>query len=191
MSNIIRLVWGLLAFNAKLPDELIVKILYEFNGLAHPLVSILLNETKIKFFEDLQTLSFSKFVKNHYYKYGYGDSLKDIMLNKYKYFKIHSNASYINFNDPGYFIPRQNGRLFYSIYTHCNTVNVNWNLNRSKKILEKIKCVGCFKKYVYSNEYNSSKIHLKKDTYILKQLENETWVCNYCCNIGLDKLSYT
>lgn len=190
MFKTINLLWNLLSINYNLPDELIVKILYEFNGFSHPLVSILLNETKIKYFEDLQTLEFSKYVQKHYHKYGYDDSLKDIMINKYKYFKIHNNASYLNFNDPGYFIPRQNGRLFYciSMYTKHNQANVNWDLNRSKKILNKIKCVGCFKKYVYSNEYNSSKIILKKDTYILKKLKDKPWICNYCCEVGLDKL---
>ena len=187
MSNNIGLVWGLLYFNASLPDELIVKILYEYNGLSHPLVSILFNETKIRYYESLQNIPFSKYVQKHYYKYGYNTSLKDIMLNKHKYFKIHNNASYINFNDPGYFIPRQNGRLFYNI----DTMNINWNLNRSKKILDKIKCVGCYKHYVYSNEYNTYKIIVKKDTYILKNLENNTWICNYCYNVGLDNLSYT
>jgi hypothetical protein len=191
MSDVRTLVWNLLSFNANLPDELIVKILYEFNGLSHPLVSILLNETKIKYYEDLQSLPFSKIVQNHYYKYGYNLDLKNIMINKHKFFKIHNNASYINFNDPGYFIPRQNGRLFYSITGKCNTVNVNWNLNRSNKILDKIKCVGCFKNYVYSHEYNSSKASLNKDTYILKELEEQSWICNYCCHVGLDNLSYT
>lgn len=191
MSDVRTLVWNLLSFNANLPDELIVKILYEFNGLTHPLVSILRNETKIKYYEDLQSIPFSKIVKNHYYKYGYNHALKNIMINKHKFFKIHNNASYINFNDPGYFIPRQNGRLFYSITGQCNTINVNWNLNRSKKILDKIKCVGCFKNYVYSPEYNASKASLNKDTYILKELETKSWVCNYCYDIGLDNLSYT
>ena len=26
---------------------------------------------------------------------------------------------------------------------------------------------------------------------ILKKLENNPWLCNYCCHVGLDKLSYT
>ena len=30
---------------------------------------------------------------------------------------------------------------------------------------------------------------LKKDTYILKKLENKPWLCNYCYHVGLDKLS--
>ena len=188
MSSTLFICWNLLSTNGNLPDELIVKILYEFNGFSHPLVSILRNETKIQYYEDLQTLSFSQYVQKHYYKHGYDLFLKNIMLNKHKYFKIHNNTSYINFNDPGYFIPRQNGRLFYRITGNCNTVNVNWNLNRSKKILDKIKCVGCYKHYVYSNEYNASKIRVKKDTYILKKLENKPWLCNYCCHVGLDKL---
>jgi hypothetical protein len=39
--------------------------------------------------------------------------------------------------------------------------------------------------------YNSSKFILKKDTYILKNLENNTWMCNYCYNVGLDNLYHT
>lgn len=191
MYNVFNLLWTFLSYKGQLPDELIVKILYEFNGLSHQLVSILLNETKIKYFEDLQTLPFSTHVQKHYYKYGYDTSLKDIMVNKHKYSKISNNASYINFNDPGYFIPRQNGRLFYNLDNTNVNRTVNWNLNRSKKILSKIKCVGCYKYYVYSNEYNASKIRVKKDTYILKEFENKPWLCNYCCHVGLDKLSYT
>ena len=187
MSNIFNLLWIFLYARCGLPNELIIKILFHFNGISHPIVTILQNETKIKYFEDLQTVPFGKYVQKHYCKNGYDDTLKQIMLNKYKYFKIN-NTSYINFNDPGYFIPRHNGRLFYNMDSNNN---VNWDLNRSKKILSKIKCVGCFKKYIYSNEYNSSKINLKKDTYILKNLEKQPWVCNYCYQIGLDKLSYT
>ena len=188
MGEFLTLIWNILSNIGNLPDEIVVKILYEFNGMSHPLVAILLHETKIKYYDDLQNLPFSKFIQNHYYNYGYNLELNNIMINKHKYFKIHNYASYINFNDPGYFIPRQNGRLFYRLIGPCNTINVNWNLNRSKKILDKIKCVGCFKNYVYSNEYNASKVILKKDTYILKELEIHHWLCNYCCGIGLDNL---
>jgi hypothetical protein len=193
MSDVRTLLWNLLSFNGNLPDEIIVKILYDFNGLSHPLVSILLNETKINKYERLQTLPIAKQIQKHYYKYGCNNNLIEIMNNKQKFFNINSITTYLNYNDPGYFIPRINGRLFYSIFDENNTIEItpkiNWSLNRSKHLLEKIKCVGCLKHYASCYEYNSSKEKLKKYTYVLKELENKTWVCNYCFNIGLDKLS--
>ena len=102
MGEFLTLIWNILSNIGNLPDEIVVKILYEFNGMSHPLVAILLHETKIKYYDDLQNLPFSKFIQNHYYNYGYNLELNNIMINKHKYFKIHNYASYINFNDPGY-----------------------------------------------------------------------------------------
>ena len=44
MSSTLSLYWKLLANIGNLPDELIVKILYENNGLKHPIVKLLYNE---------------------------------------------------------------------------------------------------------------------------------------------------
>ena len=192
MSDVRTLLWEFLSFNGNLPDEIILKILYDFNGLSHPLVYILLNATKINKYEHLQILPIGKKVQKHYYKYGYDKILVEMMNNKQKYFNITNYTSYLNYNNPGYFIPRINGHLFYSISYENNNIEITpqikWNINRSKHLLNKIKCLACFKHYTSSHEYYTSKDKLKKNTYILKELENKTWLCHYCFNVGLDKL---
>ena len=52
MSSNISLYWDLLSYIGKLPDELIVKILYEYNGLKHPIVN-LLNKTSYNYLLNL------------------------------------------------------------------------------------------------------------------------------------------
>ena len=126
MSSTLYLCWNLLDNIGKLPDELIVKILYEYNGLKHPIVKLLYNETKIDKWERLKNLPFSISIQKLYYKYGLNDNLINIMNHKQTYYKLHSLTSYINWNDPGYFIRRENGRLYYNVlndrlkYLHCH-----------------------------------------------------------------------
>ena len=45
--NTLSLCWHFLTIIGQLPEELIVKILYEFNGLRHPHVNMLREDTKI------------------------------------------------------------------------------------------------------------------------------------------------
>ena len=133
MSDVLTLLWEFLSFNGNLPDEIILKILYDFNGLSHPLVYILLNDTKINKYEHLQILPIGKKVQKHYYKYGYDKILVEMMNNKQQYFNIINYTSYLNYNNPGYFIPRINGHLFYSICYENNTIEITpqikWNIN--------------------------------------------------------------
>jgi hypothetical protein len=113
--SILTLYWHLLGYKAKLPDELILKILLQFNGLQHPLVKLLLNASKKENWEQLQALPFSQCIKRHYIKHGVDDQLIKIMNNKQTYYFIHNSASYLHHTDPGLFIPRQFGRLYYQV----------------------------------------------------------------------------
>ena len=143
MTNIIQLVWNLLSFNANLPDELIVKILYQYSGLRHPIVNMLLNSTKVVEYELLQKLPFSKFIYKIYInhtKYNNGFNIEIInYINKHKiYFKGDPRRSLLRYNNTGYFIPRQFGRLYYNTLNEKdlveNKIHVDWKLNKRKNI---------------------------------------------------------
>ena len=199
MSSTLTLCWNLLATFGNLPDELIVKILYEYNGLKHPIVKLLFNETKIDKYERLKNLPFSRSIQTLYYKYGCNDKLIQIMNNKQSHYKLHNCTSYINWNDPGYFIRREKGRLYYNLLHNNVYVNENsfmnlWKLNRSKKIIQSIKC-RCGKCYIHDSfELNSLTILLEihgNYTTILMYIERlyniNNWLCNYCYNISFNE----
>ena len=58
--NTLSLCWHLLSIVGGLPEEMIVKILYQYSGLRHPIVNILLKSTKVDEYETLRGLPFSK-----------------------------------------------------------------------------------------------------------------------------------
>jgi len=199
MSSTLSLCWSLLYFIGNLPDELIVKILYEFNGLKHPIVNLLYNETKIDKYETVLNLPFSKSVQKLYYKNGVNDNLINIMNNKQLYYNLHCLTSYINWNDPGYFIHREKGRLYYNVLNeNLNVIKTSymnlWKLNRSKKIIENIKC-RCGKCFVndFGTLNNLDILINKHGNYvnILKEIENSyninQWLCNHCYNIAFNE----
>ena len=199
MSSTLSLYWKLLANIGNLPDELIVKILYENNGLKHPIVKLLYNETKIDKYERLKNLPFSISIQKLYYKYGLNDNLINIMNNKQTYYKLHSLTSYINWNDPGYFIRRENGRLYYNILNDRFNVNKTsymnlWKLNRSKKIIENIKC-RCGKCFVNDfgtlNYFNILQNQQWDYVTMLNDIEKyhniNQWICNQCYNIAFNQ----
>ena len=144
--NSLSLLWHSLSIVGKLPNELILKIVYQYGGYRHPIVNILLNSTKKSEFEQLQKLSFGKSIYRFYLnKEKYTNLFKINIINfsnnKQKDYHINSK-SYIHYEDPGYFIPRQFGRLYYTIIHDdkavITTQQIDWSnyLNRSKKILE-------------------------------------------------------
>jgi hypothetical protein len=199
MSSTLSICWNLLSTFGDLPDELIVKILYEFTGLQHPIVKLLFNETKNDKYERLIKLPFSRSIQNHYYKYGLNSDLITLLNNKQKLYFIYNCSSYIHYTDPGYFIRRERGRLYYNLLN--NNLNVNetsymnlWTLNRSKKIIENIKC-RCNKCYIYDfGTPNHLTILLEKYgnyTTILKKIERNysinQWLCNHCYNIAFNE----
>jgi hypothetical protein len=107
------LCWNLLSSIGNLPNELIIKIVYGFEGIKHPIVMMLLNETRQVQYTTLYNSPFSKKLRKQYYKHGVNDDLLKIMNDNNIDFWICRN--YIEYNDPGSFIPRQFGRLYYHI----------------------------------------------------------------------------
>ena len=142
--NTLSLSWHLLTIVGHLPEELIVKILYQYGGLRHPIVNMLLEHTKVDRFEELQKLPFSQGIYKFYlnqekYSALFGLNIINYINNKqYDYFR--ECTSYINYDNPGYFIPRQFGRLYYNVLNDHESVetkvHVDWKLNRSKIILK-------------------------------------------------------
>ena len=142
--NTVSLCWNVLRYIGGLPDELIVKILYEFHGLKHPIVSILLNSTKVKVYEDLQKLPFSKSIYKFYlnkeiYRNLFGLDIINYMNNKQSFY-FRECTSYFHYTEPGYFFPRQFGRLYYSTKTdECaveTKLNIDWKLKTKQKIIK-------------------------------------------------------
>jgi hypothetical protein len=144
--NPLSLYWHLLTIFGKLPEELILKILFQYGGLRHPNVNLLLESTKNEEFEALQKLPFSNSIYKFYLNKEKYNNLFDIDIIHYINNKQYSHGkqcgTYINHADPGYFIPRQFGRLYYTILkddlTVVMTQEIDWSnhLARSKKILE-------------------------------------------------------
>ena len=128
--NTLSLCWHLLTIIGHLPEELIVKILYEFHGLKHPHVNMLLESTKIYDYEKLHKLPLRKLVHKYYlnptkYYKVYGKNIIQFIKESLKKESKYSYPYGICTIDPGYFIPRQFGRLFYEvnndhiIFTRC------------------------------------------------------------------------
>ena len=90
--NPLSLCWHLLSIVGNLPEELIIKILYNYGGLRHPNVSILLKSTENEAYEALQNLPIS----NSIYKF---------YLNKDKYSALFDIdiISYLNNKQTSYF----------------------------------------------------------------------------------------
>lgn len=140
--NTLSLCWHLLSIIGNLPEELIIKILYQYSGLRHPIVNILLEHTKINEYEKLQTLPFSKSIYKFYINQELYNSLFNIDIINYinnkqcSYFR--ECKSYIHYKNPGYFIPRQFGRLYYNVLNEKDNVetkiHVDWKLNKNKII---------------------------------------------------------
>jgi hypothetical protein len=184
MNSTLSFIWKYLNEIGNIPDELIVKILYEFNGFRHPIVTILLKETKNNTYENLQTYPFSKSIEKYYNKHGCTKKLIDLVSNKQNnYFRFEPIASYIYYNDPGYFMPRQFGKLYYSIFNDT----MKWNLHRSKHILDNIKCF-CNKSYSNTNNINNHSSYVEALKYVENNiLTNNKWMCKYCYNIAFNE----
>ena len=145
--NTLSLSWHLLTIVGQLPEELIVKILYQFGGLRHPVVNMLLEHTKVDRFEELQKLPFSRGIYKFYLNQEKYTALFRLDIVNYinnkqcDYFR--ECMSYIHYENPGFFIPRQFGRLYYNVLDDLESVetkvHVEWKLNRSKIILKSLR----------------------------------------------------
>jgi len=138
--NTLSLCWYLLSNISGLPDELIVKILYQYSGLRHPIVNILLDHTKINYYEELQKLPFSKSIYKFYLNQEKYSNLFNIdiinYINNKQCFYFRECKSYVHYTNPGYFIPRQFGRLYYNTLNDNNSIEtknyVDWKLKKNK-----------------------------------------------------------
>ena len=180
-----KLCWSILTIKGNLPEELIVKILFHFGGLRHPIAYMLFNSTKVKEFEDLQKLPFSKSIYKFYLneeKYSNlfnMDIITYINNKQYSYFK--ECKSYINYSNPGFFIPRQFGKLYYNTLNDNDLVetkiDVDWKLNRSKKIYFKLRSTkaiigGILQFHLHSINKWGEEFEDKSYVYKLMALEN-------------------
>jgi len=198
----LSLLWTYLGDIGNLPDEIIAKILYDFEGLKHPLVSILRYETKIHNYELMQKYPFSKTIHSYYKKYGLNKELLDLTKQKQNNYFKHQTISYCIYDDPGCFIPRQLGKLFYTILGDNDNVEKNnyvpWNLIRSKRKFENIKCF-CGKKMIDFNRNLRDELLKKYVNYttIMKYIENnhiisnETYLCSFCYNVAFNEFKPT
>ena len=163
------LIWNLLRTIGQLPDEIIVKILYEFRGLEHPLVKKLLDSTRNRTYEDYQKLSVNKALERIYREDG---EVTDRMLDSLNLYHAkvrgYYQMMYINYTDPGYYMKRRFGKLVYELNTisdrrlyrnvppnkytnydgdfnsnYTSNIGRYWKLNRSVAIINKLKCMRC------------------------------------------------
>ena len=142
--NTCSLCWHLLTLVGHLPEELIIKILFHFGGLRHPNVSLLLHATRDDNCEIMQTLPFSQSIYKFYlnkqkYNTLFGIDIVNYTNNKqYQYYKHYD--SYIHYDDPGCFIPRQFGRLYYTILNDDQTVvttkQIKWKLKTRQQLFK-------------------------------------------------------
>ena len=141
--NTCSLCWHLLTLVGDLPEELIIKILFHFGGLRHPNVSLLLDATRDENCEIMRKLPFSKSIYKFYlnkekYQHLFGIDIVNYSNNKqYEYYRHYKyNKNYIHYDDPGCFIPRQFGRLYYTILNDDQTVvttkQIKWKLKTSQ-----------------------------------------------------------
>jgi hypothetical protein len=147
MTHTLSLCWDLLTNVGQLPDELIVKILYQYSGLRHPIVNMLLEHTKVDRFEELQKLPFSRGIYRFYlnqekYRALFGINIVNYINNKQCDY-LRDCTSYFHYDNPGYFIPRQFGRFYYNVLNDLDSVetkvHVDWKLNRSKIMLKTLR----------------------------------------------------
>ena len=147
------LIWNLLRFNGRLPDEIIVKILYEFRGLEHPLVKILLDFTKNKAYENYQRSRISKVLEKMYREDG---EVSDRILRELNSYhgeaRGYSLNMYVNYTDPGYYMKRRFGHLCYELVpgkndgynlNYVQSISRYWKLYRSNKIICHLRCKKC------------------------------------------------
>lgn len=138
------LLFNLLKNIGNLPDELIVKIIYDYNGMRHPIVTLLLNHTRNDEHEILSSRPYTKNLIRYFNTFGHSDHLTYLILKEQKEYINQNNINYGVYKDIEYFLPRTFGKLYYNEKNEKLTMFVkDWNLNLSKKKLENIKCMSC------------------------------------------------
>ena len=199
-----------------LPDEIIQLIIFKYRCVKHPIVNLLLNYTKNLYFENNQKAYLGLEINSAYNNLKSKDGDINQLLKEYfnnnmvrgphKYWKDTCNWHLRNCQDFGYYLKRPWGRLYYYRKYDHNKVQEgmilgNWNLSRSKKMIDKIAC-NC--EYLLKYYYNVNEEEVKRNSCIgshinydsitkdLMFLENKLikkgeYICSYC---KMDKERY-
>lgn len=153
--------WIILQNKYKLPNELILTIMYKFRGIEHPLSIQLKKHTVVKYYEYLNQSTYGKQIQKLY------------RLNK-----LDPNILKIT-EDYGYFIPRNYNMLYYNRNDENDIIQKGidiklWNLNKAIMFLYKRCCAICGSKY-------SVKVPLRIKECYKQQINKHTrYTCDLC-----------
>ena len=180
------LIYNFLSGKAKLPDEIIYKILFYYGGYTHPFVKDLLKSTINESLENKYIRDYKYFKEMVQFKYINRDLYQLYYLNYYEKLKKYvipiKKCKFIVLRDFGtidYFDKKNDPKII---------------LNRPNKILERYRCINCGKniniKMLRNIFYflDSTNDYLNKsDTYLQIYFEKErnkvnmaTWWCSNC-----------
>jgi hypothetical protein len=149
-----------------LPDEIICKILYEFQGVQHPIVDLLLKKTDVE--SVFSKMPYIDDLLKKYKKFGNTLKLTNYFIKKQKDHSNKYNTDDLIYRDIGYILPRPFGRLYHEL-NETKLVEPGmkmdyWELNRSRKILE---CGSLRQRWLYKygySVYNDSPIQIATPT---------------------------
>ena len=184
---------------------MILKIIYHYRGIQHPVVSLLLESSKKLEYENNQKYSLGKQLQKSYEMHGSSPQLQELIDYFYKtqLTGYGLRNDYFKINDPGYFIKRPFGKLYYNINEENKPIQEGkklrqWNLRRSINITNKLDCSCGYNYYNVNHSYviRESKKHkfinYNSDTACLLFLEKKlnlnseysNYTCKTCLNIG-------
>ena len=136
-----------------LPDEIICKILYEFHGVQHPIVGLLLEKTEVE--SIFSKMPYIDDLLKNYKKFGNTINLTNRFINDQKDHSNKYNTEPLIYRDIGYIMPRPFGKLYHELnetkLVEPGMKMVYWELNRSRKILE---CGSWRRRWLYKYGYS-------------------------------------
>ena len=173
MTNSVYTIWNFLAIIGGLPDELICKILYDFQGLEHPISVLLKKKTHLNGY--FSNMPYVPKLLTYYRQHGYTPKLHNLLINSQKEYSNKYGLNSIIYQDLGYFIPRNFGKLYYELKRDNLLVEPGmnlklWKLDRSKKIALNNVCTECDYSFtnLATNLFNKQYVSW---TEVLKKIE--------------------
>jgi len=149
-----------------LPDEIICKILYEFYGVQHPIVGLLLEKTEVE--SVFSKMPYIDDLLKKYKKFGNTINLTNDFIDEQKNHSNKYNTEALIYRDIGYIMPRPFGKLYHELndtkLVEPGMKMVYWELNRSRKILE---CASSRRRWLYKygwGVYTDSPIQIATPT---------------------------
>ena len=132
MSNTLQTIFNLFRYIGNLPDEIICKIVYEFHGIQHPIVKLLLDKTNVE--DYFKQMPYTQSLIKAYQQNGFTSNTKNLLLNCQKEYANKYNCNAIIYDDIGYFLPRPFGKLYYETKNNHKLVEGGmelkyWRLN--------------------------------------------------------------